>query len=93
MSCKECIIGIINYQEGYELATVSKLKKHMEDRRSFNEYIREVYGGNAVGWLLHREWTRKQYCDKRVSTDLTRFDYCPYCGKKIDWRKMKREID
>ena len=89
MSCKECVIGIINQYEDTELATASKLKRRMEDAHNLNEYIREQYGDNAVGWLLQNEWTWKQYCDKRVRTDLTRFDHCPYCGKKIDWRKMK----
>ena len=31
------------------------------------------------------------YCDKRKSTNLTRFEFCPYCGKKIDWKKIKEE--
>ena len=34
-------------------------------------------------------WSLKDYCDKRKNTDLTRFDYCPYCGKKIEWKKIK----
>ena len=29
------------------------------------------------------------YCDKRKSTDLTQFNYCPLCGKKIDWKAIK----
>ena len=33
----------------------------------------------------------KDYCDKRKSTNLTRFEFCPYCGKKIDWKKIKSE--
>lgn len=92
MNCKECVIGVINQYEDTKLATVSKLKEHMEDFRRLNGYIRELCGDN-MSWWDYREWAWKQYCDKRVHTDLTRFDYCPYCGKKIDWRKMKHEID
>ncbi len=33
----------------------------------------------------------QQYCDWRRSTDLHRFSYCPDCGAKIDWGKIKRE--
>lgn len=29
------------------------------------------------------------YCDKRTSTNLTQFNYCPLCGKKIDWKAIK----
>lgn len=25
----------------------------------------------------------------RKSTNLTRFDFCPYCGKKIDWKEIR----
>ena len=32
-------------------------------------------------------YTMKQYCDWRYSTNLTRFSHCPYCGKKINWKK------
>lgn len=86
MSCKECIIGIINHQEYYELATVEELKQHIEHIRSFNEYL-----DGGLGMWRYNEWTWKQYCDKRVNTDLTRFDHCPNCGKKVDWRKLKYE--
>ena len=33
----------------------------------------------------------KDYCDRRKSTNLARFKFCPYCGKKIDWKKIKEE--
>ncbi len=31
------------------------------------------------------------YCDKRKVTNLGRFEFCPMCGKKIDWKKIKNE--
>lgn len=34
----------------------------------------------------------KDYLDWRRSTNITRFVYCPYCGKKIDWKGMKNSI-
>ena len=34
-------------------------------------------------------WIFQDHCDKRKSTDLTRFNYCPLCGKKIDWKEIK----
>ena len=42
----------------------------------------------------HIEWHNgyyklADYADRRKSTDLTRFTYCPYCGKKIDWKKIR----
>ena len=34
-------------------------------------------------------YTMKDYADKRKSTNITRFEYCPHCGEKIDWKKIK----
>ena len=34
-------------------------------------------------------FTRKDYCDKRITTNVTQFNYCPKCGKKIDWKAIK----
>lgn len=40
--------------------------------------------------LLSREfYTREQYCDKEFSTNLEKFDFCPKCGKKIDWDAIR----
>jgi hypothetical protein len=44
-------------------------------------------------WKDFKFYTLKDYCDMRKSTDLSRFKFCPYCGKKIDWKKIKREND
>ena len=37
-------------------------------------------------------YTMKQYLDWRCSTNLYRFNYCPICGTKIDWNKLKNKI-
>ena len=36
-------------------------------------------------------YTFRDYGDKRKSTDLIRFEYCPGCGKKIDWKAIKNK--
>ena len=36
-------------------------------------------------------FTLKQYADRRRSTDLTRFSFCPDCGKRIDWKSIAEE--
>ena len=37
-------------------------------------------------------FTMKEYLDWRYNTNLNyRFVYCPYCGKKIDWNKLRKE--
>ena len=32
------------------------------------------------------------YFDARYGTNLERFNYCPYCGKKLDWRSMREYV-
>lgn len=37
-------------------------------------------------------YTIDDLLDFRKSTNLTKFKYCPECGKKIDWEKIKKEL-
>lgn len=37
------------------------------------------------------DWTMEDYLDKDKETNLNRFDYCPKCGEKIEWDKMKED--
>ena len=41
--------------------------------------------------LYAKVFTLKQYADRRRSTDLTRFSFCPDCGKRIDWKSIAEE--
>lgn len=38
--------------------------------------------------LQSTAFTAKQYCDFRYSTNLTRFFFDPYTGKRIDWKEI-----
>lgn len=90
MANHDCVIGLVCRYESYELATLEDLKRHIAETAEFNTSLKNDGLEHAV-WLYHKEWSLKDYCDKRRSTDLTRFDYCPYCGKKIEWKKIKEE--
>ena len=35
-------------------------------------------------------YTLEDYSDKRKSTNITRFNYCPICGEIIDWKKIHK---
>ena len=54
------------------------------DLVTLNELLEEI----DFQWC---SYTLKDYADRRKSTNLTRFEFCPYCGKKIDWKKIKSE--
>ena len=30
------------------------------------------------------------YTDRRKSTNITQFDFCPFCGEKIDWKQLRK---
>lgn len=84
----ECEIGLIHYCDGSMLITLSKLKEYIQTEIiEFNAMCRR----EGYSDLLHRQWTLRDYADKRKSTNLTRFDFCPECGKKIDWKAIRKE--
>lgn len=87
MSKHECIIGNL-YDDGLHLATLKELKDYIKETKEYNLFVRNSYPSISQN-LLAAEYTLKDYCDKRKSTNLTRFEFCPYCGKKIDWKKIK----
>lgn len=87
MNCK-CYIGIINDYDNTSLTTIDGLKLHIKEslelKHAFETdplYVGYKHGING--------WTLADYCDKRKNTDLTRFEYCPMCGRKIDWKSIK----
>lgn len=82
-NCKH-IIGIINDYEGTELVTFDELKKHIKETTDYINWLKKQTATEREPYTLN------DYCDKRKATDLTRFEYCPVCGKKIDWNEMKR---
>ena len=84
----ECIIGLYYWHaDDVELITLPKLKKNIvNDKRLYEEIKYDpVY---ALIYHGMRHYTLKDYADKRKSTNLHRFEYCPVCGKKIDWKKI-----
>lgn len=75
------IIGVLHRYDSSDLVTLDELKEYTKDREEFNIAL-EKYG-------MPREklYTLADYFDKRKSTNLTRFNYCPYCGKEIKLKK------
>jgi hypothetical protein len=90
LSRSECLIGIINDYDNTSMVTLDGLKCHIKDRLELKEAFEKdaLYKGYNHGI---KGWTLADYCDRRKSTDLSRFEYCPHCGKKIDWKAMKVE--
>lgn len=85
----ECVIGLLHHYEYSELATLGRLKEHIEDNREFNRSLDDDPLLLNALYLRQKVWTLKSYGDKRKNTNLTRFDYCPECGKAIDWKAIR----
>lgn len=88
MSEHECIIGLLrDSYESESLVTLQELLEYINWHIKLYEDTKdEIY------WTNIKPYTLKDYCDRRKkSTNLTRFEFCPYCGKKIDWKKIKNE--
>lgn len=89
----ECIIGLLS--RGYEcceLVTLQQLKDRIAEKRYYNEVLVPTYATDQARHL-QKVWQLKDYGDFRKSTDLTRFNNCPYCGKQINWKEIRRLKD
>lgn len=79
----ECIIGVYHEYEETDSITFNKL---------VDINMREQ-GWYEKGYILSKPLPLQEYFDKRIPTNLGRFDYCPKCGKKIDWSQLKKEAN
>lgn len=71
-----------------ELATAEDVAKYIIKDIEYKDAM------NKYGYtLLKNIFNPKQYTDFRFSTNLERFKYCPECGEKIDWKKIRIEIE
>ena len=79
----ECWIGVLHDYDDTRVVDLEELKKNIQTEKEYAERKFKMYGVNEKYYNL------ADYCDKRKSTDLTRFNYCPLCGKEIDWKAIK----
>ena len=79
----ECWIGWLEEIDHSEWVTIEDLMRHIKNQKEYVEYCKNKYGEDKKFYSL------ADYCDKRKSTNLTRFNYCPLCSKKIDWKAIK----
>lgn len=87
----ECIIGLYYWNfDDVGLITLSKLKKNIvDDMHLYKEIKYDPIYASIYHSIKH--YTLEDYADKRKSTNLSRFEYCPICGEKIDWKKIGSE--
>ena len=76
----ECYIGIYHGYDSSDLITFNEIYE-----KEFLHYWNQEFGDLPED--AKENW--KKYFDFRYSTALSRFIYCPYCGKKINWKELK----
>lgn len=79
-----CVVGILADYETSRMVTIEMLEKSVE-------YEMESYISNFEKGIEAQElYSLDDYFNKEKNTDLTRFEYCPKCGKKIDWEQLRK---
>lgn len=90
MKDHQCIIGEwLNYEDA-ELITFNDLMSKVKENNNTFEYGLKTYGEHFMNGLM-KELKLKDYFDNRKNLNLNKFNYCPYCGQKINWKKLKEE--
>lgn len=89
-----CIIGIC----GGDPVTISGLQRRLSDDIEYNNGIEQWASemkktdADLIRRLKRKEYTLKDCFDRRKKSPLQQFNYCPECGKKIDWKAMRNAL-
>ena len=89
MILHKCVIGLLHDYDATYLVSLDGLKEHIQENIQHNEWLNKDPVFKDCEELKSKVWSLSDYADKRKSTNLTRFDFCPECGKKIDWKAIK----
>lgn len=84
----ECIIGILYDYDNTNTVTASGLRRWLSDRIECHQNALNDPVWNKYSDQFKTPYSLKNYVDKRCSTNLARFTYCPVCGKRIDWKSL-----
>lgn len=89
MKCNhKCYIGQwLNYEDT-ELITFEDLLTKIQEYNETYEYALNNHGQDFVNGLMKKK-NIEDYFDGRKNTNLIKFNYCPYCEKKINWKELK----
>lgn len=76
----DCLIGEWLDYEDTKLVTEQELLFNIEET-------------NKIFTFKRAKVTVADYCDFRKSVNMIRFRYCPECGRKIDWKGIRRRAN
>lgn len=87
----DCIIGLFYDVDTDRLVTFGGVYYLTEKYRELQSLYRldPIYSTIYHG----KRYEFRDYFDRRKSVNMKRFEFCPMCGKKIDWTIMRKEAD
>ena len=91
----ESEVEVCDHTVGYlhNWVTQSELKDRLESEaygwNSHSSTLNSFARGNKKA--LREDYTAREFLDRRKG-HMTVFNYCPYCGEKIDWKEIKKAI-
>lgn len=85
----ECVIGIYSDYDSLMPVSLNQLKGILIASDDLKKVIQVDPVYMAI-YHSYRHYTLSDYLDRRKNTNLSRFEYCPVCGKEIDWKKLRR---
>jgi len=82
-----CLIGILKGNDKIDdmILRMNDYVDKIEDEVSASNYFSHMIGYNV-------DVTAIDYFDRRKSLTML-FDFCPYCGNKINWDKIKERLN
>ena len=84
----KCIIGQWLDYEDTTLITFEDLKEKIQEYNETYKYALNNYGQDFVNGFIKKK-NIKDYFDGRKNTNINKFNYCPVCGEKINWKELK----
>ena len=85
MSAHKCVIGFLYDYDNTREVTFDDICKYVDERKELYEAFKDdpIYKN-----IAHMPKPVSDYCDLRKSR-MRHFAYCPDCGKKVDWKKLR----
>ena len=84
----KCIIAQWLDYEDTTLITFEDLLTKIQESNQTYEYALNNYGQDFVNNLMKKK-NIEDYFDGRKNTNINKFNYCPVCGKEINWKELK----
>lgn len=81
------IIGIFYNYDIADICTLEDLKEKIVHMKKMNEF----YIKNHRPTRCYKYTELEDLLDNRKATSFKRFEYCPVCGEKINYRKIIEE--